>query len=125
MQCEAAQGVLASSVDLVADDRVTHLRQVNPNLVFATGVELDLQESTAGTAPADPKVRHRELPYRSVGGRVASVCPVFREVGLDGPFLIRNAAFHDRLVDPAGGPLPKLLLQGSLGLWCLRKNQQS
>jgi hypothetical protein len=51
--------VTRSAVEVVADDRVSGVRQVNPDLVGATGFRLEEEKRRVGGASDDPVERRR------------------------------------------------------------------
>src|SRR5262249_29990048 len=105
----AARG---ASVRLVADDRVTHRRQLHADLVSAAGAKVEVEDGPVPSSLTHAVAGDRQLPRRA--GAHAEIA-VLDETALERAFLLAHASLDHGHVDALDGANLELRLQTALG----------
>jgi len=92
-QAFAADLLLA--VLAVTYNGVAFLGQVNPDLVLAPCEQVDLKQAVVAVLPEHAITRLRELAFPGIVNGVHLVCPIFREIGGNEPFLLPHTAMDN------------------------------
>src|SRR5262249_43308514 len=112
VEAETCSAARAASLRLVADDRMTHRRQLHPDLVSSPGAEREVEDRAVASALPHAVFGDRELPGRA---RAHAEVLVLRQTALERAFLLVHASFDDGHVDALDGASLELRLQAALG----------
>lgn len=95
---ERQAGVAARSlpVFLIADHGMADARQVDANLVFSTGHQIEFQQREVFSLPAYPIASGRKLSLLPIRRCIDDVRSVLRQVSRDGPRCLRTFTVHHR-----------------------------
>jgi len=123
MQCQGAGAIVRPAVFFIPDDGVASFRQVHPDLVFAAGEEVDLEQGEPFCLFQDRILGMGELARCRVRGGVDRKGAVLGQVAADRPRFLRQGAIDDRKIALVGFlPVP---LQKDLGRFAPGKDQDA
>jgi hypothetical protein len=122
VQAETVVTARAASVRHVADDRMTHRRQLHADLVSASGAEVEVEDGPVASALPHAVPGDRQPPR--LPGTHAEVA-VLGETALERAFLLAHAPFDHRHVDALDVAGLELRLQTALGALGFREDDQA
>src|SRR5262245_35144237 len=96
VQVETVVASRAVPVRHVADNRMTHRRQLHTDLVAASGTEVEVEDGPFAVALPHAVPRDRQLPRLP---RTHAEIAVLGEAALERAFLLAHAPFDHRHVD--------------------------